>query len=56
MVTKLKNSNCDKPHLFKEWQNPNTQINTKQEFLQKLKISNCDKTEIWKCDKSQKLK
>ena len=56
MVTKLKTSNCDKPELLKVWQNPNTQIETKQKFLQKLKISNCDKTQILKCDKNQKLK
>ena len=44
IVTKIKNSNCDKTQKLKLWQNSKTQIATKLENL------NCDKTkksELW---------
>ena len=45
MVTKIKNSNCDKTQKNNFWQNSETRIVT-------TKNSNCDKTQKWKCDSS----
>ena len=56
MMTKFKNTNCDKTQTLKIWQNSKTQI------LMKLKNSNCDETQklqMWwspKTDENQKLK
>ena len=46
MVTKLKNSNCDKTQKLKLWQNSKTQIVTK------LKKSNCDSSNSDSSDSS----
>ena len=61
MVTKLRNSNCDKTQKLKLWQNSNTQIvtkveNSETEIVTKLKNSNCDKTQklkFWQNSKTQ---
>ena len=47
---KTQNSNCDKTHEFKLWQNSKTEISTK------LKNSKCDKTQklkLWQNSKTQ---
>ena len=66
MVTKLKNTNCDKTQKLKLGPNSKTQIVTKlnnsnikeeknkKKIVTKLKKSNCDKTQILKLGQNSK--
>ena len=72
IVTKLKNSNCDKTQKLKFWQNSKTETETEHNIFMvipcrnvtkfinsncdKAKKENCDKTQNSNCDKTKKVK